>query len=252
MSTIDLSKKPKINLTKGNQVINLTKDGTANTEKLHKVFFGISWTGMGGADLDASIICYSRNKQYEDMIYYGQQISKDGSIQHSGDDLHGGKTSEADNETIYISLDDVSSKISYLAVVLNVYRGPSFSNLKNLTSRIYTGRAGKPDEILCSYDLKSKDSNIDLNNKYAVVFGYFYRAGNGWKFQTSDLTSKDMRLSNIKSGIAKRALGIETHHEIDEPIPTLYHMDSTYRPNYPQSENKGFISSVVDFIKNLF
>ena len=60
MSTINLSKKPKINLSKG-QTICLTKTGESSSEKLNKVFFGASWKGKRSVDLDASLICYDAN-----------------------------------------------------------------------------------------------------------------------------------------------------------------------------------------------
>lgn len=42
MATVNLSKVPRANLTKG-QTVHLTKDGTDNTVGLSQIYFGAKW-----------------------------------------------------------------------------------------------------------------------------------------------------------------------------------------------------------------
>lgn len=65
--------------------------------------------------------------------------------------------------------------------------------------RIYTGRAGRSDEVLCAYNL---ENNATFKGKEAIVLGYFYRSGNGWKFKADGTTSKETSIGNIARGTA--------------------------------------------------
>lgn len=65
--------------------------------------------------------------------------------------------------------------------------------------RIYTGRAGRPDEVLCAYNL---ENNSTFKGKEAMVLGYFYRSGDGWKFKADGTTSKETSIGAIARGTA--------------------------------------------------
>lgn len=222
MATVNLNKAPKVNLTKG-QTVNLTKDGTENTSKLTKVFFGAKWGQIvhqskggflgrlfGGSttesvDLDASLLIYNENGSLIDTVYFGHNRSNDGAIFHSGDDLDGtaGSEQENDNETISIDLTKVTSKAKFIVAILNSYRHHKFDQIPYMKLRIYTGRAGNPDEVLCAYNLENDSS---FNGKEAVVLGYFYRCEGGWKFRADGTTSTETSISAIAKGSAKRAI----------------------------------------------
>lgn len=218
MATVDLNKAPKVNLTKG-QVVNLTKDGTENASKLTKVFFGAKWgqivhRGKGGflsklfggtttesVDLDASLLIYNGDGALIDTVYFGHKRSNDGAIFHSGDDLDGtaGSEQEEDNETISIDLTKVTSRAKFIVAILNSYRHHKFDQIPYMKLRIYTGRAGNPDEVLCAYNLENNDT---FNGKEAIVLGYFYRDNNGWKFKADGTTSKETSIGSIARGTA--------------------------------------------------
>lgn len=228
MATVDLSKTPKVNLTKG-QTVNLTKDGTSNTANLTNVFFGAKWGSIvrghketkGGffrkllgkveevfvpdmnesVDLDASLLIYNENNSLIDTVYFGHKRSNDGAISHSGDDLHGtaGSEREADNETISIDLTRVTSRAKFIVAILNSYQHHKFDEIPYMKLRIYTGRAGRPDEVLCAYNL---ENNSTFKGKEAMVLGYFYRSGDGWKFKADGTTSKETSISAIARGTA--------------------------------------------------
>ena len=222
MATVDLSKAPKVNLTKG-QTVNLTKDGTSNTAHLTNVFFGAKWGQINhgikktvqkkvqvealvsghteSVDLDASLLLYDQNKTLIDTVYFGHKRSNDGAISHSGDDLHGtaGSEKEADNETISIDLTRVTSRAQFIVAILNSYQHHKFDQIPYMKLRIYTGRAGRPDEVLCAYNLENNDT---FKGKEAIVLGYFCRSGNGWKFKADGTTSKETSINSIARGTA--------------------------------------------------
>lgn len=224
MATVNLNKVPKVNLTKG-QTVNLTKDGTSSTSNLTQVFFGAKWgsiihkTIKGGflrklfgkveevmstpesVDLDASLLIYDKNKNLIDSVYFGHKMSRDGAILHSGDDLTGtvGDEKENDNETISIDLSAISHKAQYIVAILNSYRHHKFDEIPYMKLRIYTGRAGIPDEILCAYNLENNDS---FKGKEAIILGYFYRSDNGWKFKADGTTSNESSIRCIADGTA--------------------------------------------------
>ncbi len=228
MAIVDLSKAPKVNLTKG-QTVNLTKDGTSNTANLTNVFFGAKWGSIvrghkevkdnflrkllgkveevfvpdmnESVDLDASLLLYDDNKSLVDTVYFGHKRSNDGAISHSGDDLHGtaGSEREADNETISIDLTRVTSRTKFIVAILNSYRHHKFDEIPYMKLRIYTGRAGRPDEVLCAYNLENDST---FKGKEAMVLGYFYRSGDGWKFKADGTTSKETSISAIAQGTA--------------------------------------------------
>lgn len=87
--------------------------------------------------------------------------------------------------------------------ILNSYRHHKFDQIPYMKLRIYTGRAGNPDEVLCAYNLENDSS---FNGKEAVVLGYFYRCEGGWKFRADGTTSTETSISAIAKGSAKRAI----------------------------------------------
>lgn len=236
MATIDLSKKPKVILTKG-AVVKLSKDGTEEGESLNKVFFGAKWGSIvkGGrevtvkpgflgklfgkkeetktigatvidVDLDASLVLYDSNKRHTETVYFGHKESRDGSIKHSGDDLVGtrGSEKEMDNETITMKLKEINPSVKYVVAILNSFRNQPFNDIPYIKLRIYTGEAGKPDEILCEYNLKNDKS---FNDKTAIVLGVFTRNDSGdWHFRADGTTTKERKISAMETGSALNAI----------------------------------------------
>lgn len=213
---VNLSKVPKVNLTKG-QTVNLTKDGTRDSEKLSTIFFGAKWgsivkkgfLGFGksveSVDLDASLLMYDEDKVLIDRVYYCKKTSHDGAIRHSGDDLTGtdGGEQEEDNETITINLTKVNPRITHIVAILNSFRHHKFDQIPYMKLRIYTGRVGNPEEVLCAYNLQNNSSFV---GKEAIVLGYFYRLGNGWKFKADGTTSCETSIDSISQGTALKVL----------------------------------------------
>lgn len=238
---VQLSKTPKVRLTKGAKV-SLTKDGNSSSEKLHKVFFGCNWgsikryreveTRKGGflgifggekvlekkvveseaVDLDASILIYDENFKKIDVVYFGHKVSICGSISHSGDDLTGdeGDPDENDNEVISINLDRINPNAKYLVAILNSYKHQTFDEIPYAGLRIFTGKnPNNVDEILASYRL---EGNPEFKGKEAIVLGYFYKTKNGWwDFKADGTSSRERSISEISTGSALNL--IKNHRE---------------------------------------
>lgn len=232
MADVNLKKVPKVNLTK-NLVVCLTKDGSENSSKLNKVYFGSNWgaikhyrevkksrgffsrlfgkskytnevESVENVDLDSSILMYSEGFSLVDRVYFGKLNSLCGAIHHSGDDTVGDITEDdKDNETISIELNKVNPRVKFLVVILNSYRHHKFDKIPYAGLRIYTGELGNPDEVLASYKV---DNNPEFKGKETMVLGYFYRSGSGWKFKADGTATKETSIESISKGSALRAI----------------------------------------------
>ncbi|MEY4531134.1 MAG: stress response protein [Deinococcota bacterium] len=132
-----------ISLTKG-QAISLEKTTGAT---LTQVKMGLGWDvakpkGLFGAftggnnsiDLDASCLMFDGNGQNTDIIYFRQLKSKDGSVQHMGDNLTG--AGDGDDEVIKVDLTKVPSNVAHLVFTVSSYRGQSFDKVENAYCRL--------------------------------------------------------------------------------------------------------------------
>ncbi|MBF0127854.1 MAG: TerD family protein, partial [Magnetococcales bacterium] len=113
-----------VSLQKG-QKISLSKDSGAI---LDKIILGLGWDlskkkggwlrflGVGGEiDLDASCLMFNSAGQLVDLVWFEQLRSRDGSIQHTGDNMTG--EGEGDDERIIVELSRVPLEITSLVFV---------------------------------------------------------------------------------------------------------------------------------------
>ncbi|WP_445492978.1 TerD family protein [Niallia sp. 03133] len=180
-----------INLQKGQRV-----DLTKGNPGLSKIMVGLGWDpvqqkgggllgslfGGGGAasvDCDASVIMLGENDkvlQNSDVIYFGNLKSKDGSIQHSGDNLTG--AGDGDDEQIHVDLSRVPAPIQKLVFVVNIYdavkRKQHFGLIQNAFIRIVNPNSGSS---LIHYNLTD-----DYSGTTSLIVGELYRHGQEWKF----------------------------------------------------------------------
>lgn len=167
-----------INLEKG-QKISLNKaDGTG----LQQVFLGVGWDvakskgffGFGGGggdiDLDASVVLFDDNKQILDVVYFGQLQSKDGSIQHSGDNLTG--AGDGDDEVIRVDLARVPSNVKSIVFTVSSFRGQTFEKVENAFCRLVDQQT---NQQIATYKLSSQGAHTGL------IIAKIYRHNNEWK-----------------------------------------------------------------------
>jgi len=186
--------------------ISLAKGQTVSLEKdsgLSKVFLGCGWDpaqpkkkgffgsllGGGGAseiDLDASVIVFDEGKNAIDLVWFQQLKSKDGSIQHSGDNLTG--EGDGDDETIHVDLKALDPRAKYLVFTVNSFRGQTFDEVDNAFARLVD--ASKNAEI-CRFTLTEKGRNT------GVVMASMEKTSSGWQMTahgtpTTGRTAQDL------------------------------------------------------------
>ncbi len=202
-----------INLQKG-QRISLEK---TNGSKLQNVCVGINWgaiekKGMFGfgttkeaVDLDASCALFNDAKQTVDVVYFGSLKSKDGAIKHSGDDLTGDMSGDdgLDNEILTIDFSQLNPDITYVAFVLNSFRGHDFGTIPFASIRIYEGTAKRVNEIFATFDIAK---GAGFAGHTSMVMGVFYKKNGEWKFNAVGEPTKDKKLEETVKTVANQYL----------------------------------------------
>lgn len=167
-----------ISLVKG-QKISLEKEGGAG---LAKIAMGLGWdpikkkglmgmfSGPKEIDLDATCIMFDAAKQVVDVVWFRQLKSRDGSIQHSGDNRTG--AGEGDDETITVDLSRVPQNVTTLVFTINSFTGQTFDQVENAYCRLIN--LANSQEI-ARYTLSG-------GGKYtAQIMAKVYKHNNEWK-----------------------------------------------------------------------
>jgi tellurium resistance protein TerZ len=202
-----------INLEKG-QRINLQK---GNGSKLQNICVGINWgaiekRGMFGfgvtkeaVDLDASCALFNEAKQLEEVIYFGNLRSKNGAVRHSGDDLTGDMDGDdgLDNEIITLDLGALNSSTTYVAFMLNSFRGQDFGAIPFASIRIYEGTPTRVNEVFAKYDIAH---GAGFAGHVSMVMGVFYKRNGEWKFNAIGEPTMDRDLQNTVKTVNERYL----------------------------------------------
>jgi len=174
---VSLTKGRPVSLTKG-QKVTLTKDGG---QALTLVRMGLGWdpirkkSGMFGSrevdvDLDASAILFAGGK-LADMAFYNNLRTRDGSIQHMGDNLTG--QGEGDDEVVTVDLTRIPVHVDVVFFVVTSYQGQTFEQVDNAFCRLIDHRDGE----LARFALAGGMPFTGL------IMAKLYREGGGWKFQ---------------------------------------------------------------------
>lgn len=176
---VNLTKGRPVSLVKG-QKVTLRKDGGV---ALGRIRMGLGWDPVksggffGGKtpdiDLDASAVLFAAD-HIVDVCYYGQLKSKDGSVQHQGDNLTG--EGEGDDEVIVVDLQRIPANVTAVIFIVTSYRGHTFDQLSNAFCRLIddTKNGGE----LARYTLAG--SGLPYTG---MVMAKFFRAGADWKLQ---------------------------------------------------------------------
>lgn len=169
-----------INLTKGERV-NLSKEAP----NLNKVVIGLGWdinrSDTGEAfDLDASVFLLGRDGKTiheKDFVFYNNLKSRDGSVEHTGDNRTG--QGDGDDEQVLLNLSQVSAEIHEIIFTVTIYeaevRNQNFGQVANAIIRLVNQESHT--EVL-RYELDE-----DYSRERAIEFGRLYRKDNTWRFQ---------------------------------------------------------------------
>jgi len=165
-----------ISLQKG-QKISLEKE---SGQSLSKVIMGLGWDavkkkglfgGSGGSiDLDASCVMFGEDNKVADTIWFRQLKSRDGSIQHTGDNVTG--DGDGDDEQIIVELSKVPANIKSLVFTVCSFTGQTFDAVENAYCRMVNGT--NQSEI-ARYTLTAQGSHT------AQIMAKVYRHNNEWK-----------------------------------------------------------------------
>ncbi len=194
-----------INLQKGQRV-----DLTKGNKGLSRIVVGLGWDPvqksggglLGGLfkgpsaeiDCDASVLMLGANDKFrkkEDLIYYGNLRSPNGSVVHTGDNITG--EGEGDDEQIIIELNLIPADVQKLVFVVNIYdcvrRKQDFGLIENAFIRAVNGGS---NEELIRYNLSD-----NYAGKTTLVAGEIYRSNDEWKFAAIGEGTHDASLSEI-------------------------------------------------------
>ncbi|SFW87686.1 TerD family protein [Chitinophaga sancti] len=202
-----------INLQKG-QRISLEK---SNGTKLERICVGINWgaiekKGLFGlsktkeaVDLDGSCVLYNEQKQALEVVYFGNLQSKDRAVKHSGDDLTGDVNGNdgLDNEVITLDFSILNPNVSYVAFVLNSFRGQDFGTIPFASIRIYEGTPSRVTEVFAKYDIAH---DAAFAGHVSMVMGVFYKKNGEWKFNAIGEATKDRKLQETVDTVTRQYL----------------------------------------------
>jgi tellurium resistance protein TerZ len=176
-----------ISLAKG-QKISLSKEGGSS---LTKVKLGLGWdpveapaaSGGGGffkraraaaasadVDLDASAVLLDAGNNVVDLVWFSQLKSKDGSVEHTGDNLTG--AGDGDDEAIRVDLSAVPANVQTLAFTVTCFSKQGFNEVANAFCRIVDETTGAE---FARYDLGAQGPHS------AMVIAKVYRHNGEWK-----------------------------------------------------------------------
>lgn len=190
---ISLQKGQRIDLTKGNSSLDRISVGLGwDPVAPSKVgFFGRA--KAANIDCDASVVML-QNDRFQgnnDLVYFGNKKSSDGSVVHSGDNITG--EGAGDDETITVDLKAVPERYNKLIFVVNIYdclsRKQDFGMIQNAYIRVVNP---KTNEELVRYNLSENHSGLTT-----LVAGEIYRHGTEWKFGAIGDGTTDKNLSEI-------------------------------------------------------
>lgn len=144
-----------VSLNKG-QKVSLAKRGGGS---LSVVRMGLGWDAVkkrglfGGRksqsiDLDASALLFDASANLVDAVWFRQLTSKDGSVQHTGDNLTG--DGDGDDESILVDLTRLPSAVTQIVFTVNSFTGQDFSQIENAFCRLVDATT---QEELARYDL---------------------------------------------------------------------------------------------------
>ncbi|MDL4817993.1 TerD family protein [Actinomadura opuntiae] len=187
-----------ISLQKG-QKVSLAKPGGGT---LTRVRMGLGWDavakkglfGKGKAqsiDLDASCLLFDGSGNLADSVWFRQLRSKDGSVQHTGDNLTG--AGEGDDEVINVDLQSVPANVTQLVFTVNSFTGQDFSQIENAFCRLVDETTGQE---IARYDL----SGAGQHN--AQIMAKVSRDGQGWSMTAIGATATGRTFQHLLPAVS--------------------------------------------------
>jgi stress response protein SCP2 len=128
-----------IELSRGQELALTSGDG----QPLSRLRLGVGWdkaptagfigTGAPEIDLDASVVQFAAGQLF-DLAFYNNLKTRDGSVEHLGDNLTG--RGEGDDEVITVDLDRVYSRVDSIVLLVSSYQGHTLEWIANAYCRL--------------------------------------------------------------------------------------------------------------------
>jgi tellurium resistance protein TerD len=168
--------------------ISLQKGGNVNLSKespgLAKVIVGLGWdpraTDGATFDLDGSAFLLRADgkvRNDDDLIFYNNLVSEDGSVEHSGDNRTG--AGAGDDERLVIDLARVPAEIDRIAVAVTIHEAEARRQNFGMVGHAFIRCLNGLDER----EIARFDLSEDSSSETAMIFGELYRSGSEWKFR---------------------------------------------------------------------
>lgn len=201
-----------INLQKGQRIALEKSTG----EQFTRFCVGVNWgaieyeTKEGGilgigkktviktkdVDIDLSCVMYDENGNLADYVYSplyrpelmaqfglnsGKMMSRDGAVEHSGDDREGNRegNDNPDNEVLSVDLEKLQDDVRRVFFFLNIISDDEFSRIPYVSIRLYEGTPDRVENVYAEYDISPEPS---FRGKKALLLGELYRKTDKWKF----------------------------------------------------------------------
>ena len=177
--------------------ISLTKNQTISLEKtagsgLRNVTMGLGWdvakpkgflaklTGGGDSiDLDASALFFDASGTLTDSVWFQQLKSKDGSVEHTGDNRTG--AGDGDDEQIKVDLGRIPASVQTIVFTVNSFLGQDFGKVENAYCRLVNDQ-GRTE--IARFNLSAGGAHT------GQVMARLYREGQGWNMQALGTPSR--------------------------------------------------------------
>ncbi|WP_310584480.1 TerD family protein [Deinococcus sp.] len=177
--------------------ISLTKNQTISLEKtagsgLRNITMGLGWdvakpkgflaklTGGGDSiDLDASALFFDASGTLTDSVWFRQLKSKDGSVEHTGDNRTG--AGDGDDEQIKVDLGRIPASVQTIVFTVNSFLGQDFGKVENAYCRLVNDQ-GRTE--IARFNLSAGGAHT------GQVMARLYREGQGWNMQALGTPSR--------------------------------------------------------------
>jgi tellurium resistance protein TerZ len=199
---------PKIVINPSERVAIMRKGGTIriadyllDRQPPEWLTFGLAWNVTYGVniDLDAAAILLDEQLQPVDTVWFGQRSSREGSVQHGGDEREGDAI--CDDEKINLSLSNIPAQVAYIGLVINSYSGQELDDVALASCHLFDP---KTNVDVARYTLTNCNA---LNHHTALVMGCLYRSSTSGTTSTCDWC---LRI------ISEPAQGRTVHDNVDE------------------------------------
>jgi tellurium resistance protein TerZ len=186
-----------VNLSKGQKVSLAKRDGG----QLTKVRMGLGWDaikkkGFFGSrdqsvDLDASVLMFDASGALVDQVWFQQLRSKDGSVQHTGDNRTG--AGDGDDESVRVDLTALPANVTSLVCTVNSFTGQDFSQIANAFCRLIDETT---ENEIARYEL----SGSGRHN--AQIMAKVSRDGAGWSMTALGVPASGRTFRDLLPAIA--------------------------------------------------